>query len=93
MNGIWTERTLTSNGASTRPTAARSRTRASSRRRPTTCGSRASFDGTNVITEYSYDGETLAEIAPPVPADQYGPNGVTKIGLFVKHDSGAAAEV
>ncbi len=28
-----------------------------------------------------------------MPADQYGPNGVTKIGLFVKHDSGEAAEV
>ena len=48
----------------------------------------ASYDGTNVITEYSVDGEAWAAIAPPVPADQYGPNGVTKVGLFVKHDGG-----
>ncbi len=55
---------------------------------------RARYDGTNVITEYSYDGVAFNTQAPPVPATAYGPNGVTKIGLFVKHDgSGPATNV
>ena len=47
---------------------------------------RARYDGTNVITEFSYDGETFTTQAPPVPATAYGADGVTKIGVFVKHD-------
>jgi PKD repeat protein len=41
-----------------------------------------------VTTEYSLDGDSWAVIAPPVPETEYGPNGVTKVGLFVKHDNG-----
>ena len=33
---------------------------------------RARYDGTNVITEYSYDGATFTTQAPPVPATAYG---------------------
>jgi PKD repeat protein/type 1 glutamine amidotransferase/plastocyanin len=55
---------------------------------------RARYDGTNIITEYSYDGETFTTQAPPVPATAFGADGVTKIGLFVKHDgSGPATNV
>jgi PKD repeat protein/plastocyanin/type 1 glutamine amidotransferase len=88
MNGIWIERTLTSNGASnTNYGGAFPNT---GKLEPPTddLWIRTSYDGTNVITEYSLDGEAWAAIAPPVPADQYGTNGVTKIGLFVKHDNG-----
>jgi plastocyanin len=41
-----------------------------------------------VITEYSYDGTTFAATAPPFPASVLGAGGVTKLGLFVKHDGG-----
>ena len=55
---------------------------------------RATYDGTDIITSYSYDGETFTDWAQAVPASEYGANGVTKIGLFVKHDgSGPEADV
>jgi PKD repeat protein/type 1 glutamine amidotransferase len=91
MNGIWVERALTTNGASnTNYGGAFPNTGKLS---PPTkfLWIRASFDGTNVTTEYSLDGETWAAVAPPVPATEYGPGGVTKVGLFVKHDAGGTA--
>ena len=89
--GKWIERTLTTNGslngsyggnfpnsgALTPPTNA--------------LWIRASSDGTNVTTQFSYDGETFTQQAPPVPVSAYGPAGVTKIGVFVKHDGSGPA--
>ena len=50
---------------------------------------RTSFDGTNVITEYSYDGTTFTAHGSARPGDRSSATaGVTKIGLFVKHDGG-----
>jgi plastocyanin len=88
LNGIWAERVLTSNG--TTNTGYGGSFPNTGKLTPPTSALwlRTSFDGTNVITEYSYDGTTFAATAPPVPATQYGTGGVTKIGLFVKHDTG-----
>ncbi|HEX5620697.1 MAG TPA: PKD domain-containing protein [Solirubrobacteraceae bacterium] len=88
MNGIWIERTLTSNGASNTNYGGAFPNTGKLTPPTNNLWIRTSYDGTNVITEYSLDGDAWAAIAPPVPADQYGPNGVTKIGLFVKHDNG-----
>src|SRR6185295_559312 len=88
MNGIWIERTLTSNGASNTNYGGAFPNTGKLTPPTSNLWIRTSYDGTNVITEYSVDGDTWAAIAPPVPAGQYGPNGVTKIGMFVKHDNG-----
>ncbi|HET8786291.1 MAG TPA: ThuA domain-containing protein, partial [Candidatus Limnocylindrales bacterium] len=88
MNGIWIERTLTSNGASNTNYGGAFPNTGKLEPPTDNLWIRTSYDGTNVITEYSLDGDAWAAIAPPVPADQYGPNGITRIGLFVKHDNG-----
>jgi PKD repeat protein/type 1 glutamine amidotransferase len=88
MNGIWIERTLTSNGASNTNYGGAFPNTGKLTPPTNDLWIRTSFDGTNVVTEYSVDGDAWAAIAPPVPADQYGANGVTKVGIFVKHDNG-----
>ena len=93
MNGIWAERVLTVNGTITRHVGRPVPEHRQAHRRPTSdLWLRASYDGTNLISEYSYDGTTFTTIAPPVPvATAFGTAGITKIGLFVKHDSGNTA--
>ena len=94
MNGIWVERALTTNGAANSNYGGQFPNTGKLEPPTDNLWIRASYDGTNVISEYSLDGETWAPVAPPVPANEYGPNGVTKIGLFVKHDNGGTpAEV
>ena len=92
--GKWIERTLTSNGALNGNYGGNFPNSGALTPPTNDLWIRASSDGTNVITEYSYDGETFTQQAPPVPVTAYGANGVTKIGLFVKHDgSGPATQV
>ena len=88
MNGIWAERVLTVNN--TISSAYGGQYPNTGKLTPPTkdLWLRASYDGTNVITEYSTDGVTFKASAPPVPATEFGTAGVTKIGLFAKHDSG-----
>ena len=92
--GKWIERTLTSNGALNGSYGGNFPNSGALTPPTDDLWIRARSDGTNVITEFSYDGETFTQQAPPVPVSAYGANGVTKIGLFVKHDgSGPATNV
>ena len=91
MNGIWAERALTLNG--TTSSAYGGQFPNTGKLTPPTSDLwlRVSFDGTNVIQEYSLDGQSFSAIAPQFPAAELGTAGVTKIGLFVKHDNGGQA--
>ncbi|HSI80510.1 MAG TPA: ThuA domain-containing protein, partial [Solirubrobacterales bacterium] len=99
MNGIWVERVLTTDGA-VNPNYGGSGEFGPNPNFPNTgklepptddLWIRARFDGTEVHTEYSLDGSAFAPSAPPFPASVLGSAGVTKIGLFVKHDGGGPA--
>ena len=89
--GKWIERTLTSNGILNGGFGGNFPNSGALNPPTNDLWIRARFDGTNVITEFSYNGETFTQQAPPVPVSAYGPNGVTKIGLFVKHDGAGPA--
>jgi plastocyanin len=92
--GKWIERTLTTNGSLDGSYGGNFPNSGALTPPTNDLWIRARYDGTNIITEYSYDGETFTTQAPPVPATAFGANGVTKIGLFVKHDgSGPATNV
>jgi len=91
LNGIWAERVLTTNGTTNGDYGGQFPNTGKLEPPTSDLWLRTSFDGTTVSTEYSYDGETWTATAPPFPASELGPNGVTKIGLFVKHDSGNPA--
>jgi len=93
MNGIWAERALTSNGANNNAHGGQYPN--SGKLTPPTADLwlRATYDGTSVTTEYSLDGTTFSAVGPAVPvnASTFGAGGITKIGLFVKHDGGGTA--
>ena len=92
MNGIWAERVQTVNGTITGTWGGQYPNTGKLTPPTSDLWLRASYDGTNLISEYSYDGTTFTTIAPPVPvATAFGTAGITKIGLFVKHDSGNTA--
>ncbi len=86
MNGIWMERTLTTNGAVNGNFGGNWPN--SGKLAPTSdyVWVRAVFDGESVSTFYSLDGATWTANAPAFPASALGANGVTKIGLFAKRD-------
>jgi glucose/arabinose dehydrogenase/type 1 glutamine amidotransferase len=86
INGIWMERTLTTNNAVNGSYGGNWPN--SGKLNPPTdyVWVRAVFDGTNVSTYYSLDGITFTANAPSFPASALGANGVTKIGLFAKRD-------
>jgi plastocyanin len=86
MNGIWAERALTLDGSTSGDYGGQFPNTGKLTPPTDALWLRTSFDGTNVITEYSYDGTTFAATAPPFPASVLGAGGVTKLGLFVKHD-------
>ena len=92
MNGIWAERVQTVNGTITGTWGGQYPNTGKLTPPTSDLWLRASYDGTNLISEYSYDGTTFTTIAPPVPvATAFGTAGITKIGLFVKHDAGNTA--
>ena len=73
--GKWIERTLTSNGSLNGGFGGNFPNSGALNPPTNDLWIRARFDGTNVITEFSYDGETFTQQAPPVPVSAYGPNG------------------
>src|SRR3954471_13757856 len=91
LNGIWAERVLTTNGTTNANYGGQFPNTGKLTPPTGNLWLRARYDGTNVHTEYSYDGAAWTATAPPVPATEFGASGVTKVGLFVKHDSGGTA--
>ncbi|MDA0140166.1 DUF1080 domain-containing protein [Solirubrobacter sp. CPCC 204708] len=93
MNGIWAERVLTSNGSINAGYGGNYPNTGKLTPQTADLWLRATYDGTNLVTEYSYDGTTFASIAQAVPvnASTFGAGGITKVGLFVKHDGGNTA--
>jgi PKD repeat protein/type 1 glutamine amidotransferase len=88
VNGFWAERILTTNGARNGQYGGEFPNSGKLTPSGDYVWLRATYDGTMVSTEYSLDGETWAQSADPFPASVLGANGVTKVGLFVKHDGG-----
>jgi plastocyanin len=88
MNGIWAERVLTTNGSTNAGYGGNYPNSGKLEPSGNYVWIRTTFDGTNVSTEYSLDGQTFAASAPSFPATELGPEGITKIGVFVKHDAG-----
>ncbi len=88
LNGIWAERILTTNGTINGNYGGQYPNTGKLTPTGNALWLRASNDGTNVSFTYSLDGTTFLTTAPSVPTAQFGTNGITKIGVFAKHDSG-----
>ena len=91
LNGIWAERVLTVNNAISSAYGGQYPNTGKLTPTGNSLWLRAAYDGTNVNFTYSLDGTTFNITAPPVPASVFGVNGITKIGLFAKHDNGGTA--
>ena len=92
LNGIWAERVLTVNNT----ISSRLRRPVSEHREADAADERALAAG--VLRRDERDSRSTrstarrsTRTAPPVPASEFGAAGVTKIGLFAKHDGGGTA--
>jgi len=92
MNGIWVERALSTNGSENPnygwPGEPGPQFPNSGKIEPPTddLWIRVRHDGTDIHTEYSFDGDEWEVQAPPFPASELESEGEIKFGVFAKHD-------